>query len=259
MVSFGRINFDLEFFFRYLFNPPDIIWHGLGITVEVAIIAQTAGVILGLGVALARLSRNPIFRGWAILYSWAWRGTPILVQLLIVYTGIAAAGIYRYPDFEIGPIVVPGALQAALITLSLNEAAYMGEIFRAAIQAIDRGQIDAARAIGMRPITALRWVILPQAARIVVPPLGNEFTLMIKGTSLLSVIGVRELFGTVQNINSATFRTFELFIIAALWYLAMTTVLSLVQRRIEARLGRHELPLTHSASPEMRTLSSRQP
>ncbi len=257
MLHFGNISFDFDFFLRYLFTPPDIIWHGLWITVEVAIIAQASGVVLGLGVALARLSKNPIFRGWAIFYSWAWRGTPILVQLLIVYTGIAAAGIYRYPDMEIGPIVIPGALQAALITLSLNEAAYMGEIFRAAIQAIDRGQIDAARAIGMRPITALRWIILPQAARIVVPPLGNEFTLMIKGTSLLSVIGVRELFGTVQAINSATFRTFELFIIAALWYLALTTVLSIVQRRVETRLGRHELPIAHSAPVEMRTLSAR--
>jgi polar amino acid transport system permease protein len=255
MLHLGRINFDLDFFLRYLLNPPDAIWQGLGITIEVAITAQIAGVVLGLGVALARLSKLSILRGGAVLYSWAWRGTPILVQLLIVYTGVAAAGIYRYPDLVVGPIVIPGALQAALLTLSLNEAAYMGEIFRAAIQAIDRGQIDAARAIGMRPVTALRWIILPQAARIVVPPLGNEFTLMIKGTSLLSVIGVRELFGTVQNINSATFRTFELFLIAAIWYLALTTVLSLAQRALEARLGRHELVPAKVG----RTLSSRQP
>src|SRR5215467_9906780 len=98
MVHFGSISFDLDFFLRYLFTPPDIIWQGLWITIEVAIIAQAAGVVLGLGVALARLSRNPILRGWAIFYSWVWRGTPILVQLLIVYTGIAAAGVYRYPD-----------------------------------------------------------------------------------------------------------------------------------------------------------------
>jgi polar amino acid transport system permease protein len=240
MLHLGRINFDVDFFLRYLLHPPDMIWQGLGVTIEVAIIAQLAGVILGLGIALARLSKVSIIRRCAALYSWAWRGTPILVQLLIVYTGIAAAGIYRYPDMIIGPIVVPGAMQAALLTLSLNEAAYMGEIFRAALQAIDRGQIDAARAIGMRPSTALRWIILPQAARIVVPPLGNEFTLMIKGTSLLSVIGVRELFGTVQDINSATFRTFELFLIAAIWYLILTTALSVAQRALEARLGRHE-------------------
>ena len=246
MLHLGRINFDADFFLRYLFHPPDVILQGLGVTIEIAIIAQLTGVILGLGIALARLSKISVIRGWAALYSWAWRGTPILVQLLIVYTGVAAAGIYKYPDMIVGPIVVPGAMQAALLTLSLNEAAYMGEIFRAALQAIDRGQIDAARAIGMRPSTALRWIILPQAARIVVPPLGNEFTLMIKGTSLLSVIGVRELFGTVQDINSATFRTFELFLIAAVWYLLMTTALSVAQRTLEARLGRHELAFTRS-------------
>jgi polar amino acid transport system permease protein len=148
-------------------------------------------------------------------------------------------------------------MQAAFITLSLNEAAYMGEIFRAAIQAIDRGQTDAARAIGMRPATALRWVILPQAARIVLPPLGNEFTLMIKGTSLLSVIGVRELFGTIEDINSATFRTFELFLIAALWYLLMTSIMAVGQRALEARLGRHELPV-ESALSRRRSIFSRQ-
>jgi polar amino acid transport system permease protein len=118
----------------------------------------------------------------------------------------------------------------------------MAEIFRAAIQSIDRGQLDAAKAIGMRKGTALWFIILPQAARVVLPPLGNEFTSMIKGTSLLSVIGVRELFGTMQNLNAATFRTFELFFVAAIWYLILTSLMSIVQRRLEARLSRHELP-----------------
>ena len=256
MLHLGRINFDLDFFLSYLLHPPPAIWDGLQVTIIIAILAQTAGLVLGLGVALAQLSKLSVLRWGAAFYSWAWRGTPILVQLLIVYTGIAAAGVYRYPELTIGPFVIAGALQAAFITLSLNEAAYMGEIFRAAIQAIDRGQTDAARAIGMRPTTALRWVILPQAARIVLPPLGNEFTLMIKGTSLLSIIGVRELFGTVEDINSATFRTFELFLIAAIWYLLMTTVLSIGQRFLEARLGRHDLPVADLT--RKRTLFSRQ-
>lgn len=254
MLQIGGISFDLDFFLRYLLTPPNAIWQGLWTTIQVSVLAQAAGVALGLIVGLARLSQIAVIRLGAAFYSWAWRGTPVLVQLLIVYTGVAAAGIYRYPDLVIGPVTVPGALQAALITLALNEAAYMGEIFRAAIQAIDRGQTDAARAIGMRPWGALRWVILPQAARIIIPPLGNEFTLMIKGTSLLSVIGVRELFGTVQNINSATFRTFELFLIAAIWYLALTTVLSLAQRLIEIRLSRHERT---AAMPANRSLISR--
>ena len=256
MLHIGSITFDLGFFLHYLISPPESIKQGIVMTLVIALLAQTIGVVLGFFLAIARLSKIRVLRGAASFYSWAWRGTPVLVQLLIVYTGIAAAGIYRYPEFDIGPLTIPGPLQAALIALSLNEAAYMSEIFRGAIRAIDRGQTDAARAIGMRPATAMRWVVLPQALRLVMPPLGNELTLMIKGTSLLSVIGVRELFGTVQNINSATFKTFELFLVAAIWYLAMTTVMSVVQRLIEKRLGRHELPLSSPIVYPSRTLTS---
>jgi polar amino acid transport system permease protein len=238
----GNFNLDIPFFLRYLFDPPDLVWQGLWVTIYVAAIAQALGVLIGLLVALARLSRSALLRGWAIFYVWVWRGTPLLVQLLIVYTGVAAAGLYRFPDITLGPFIVSGPMQAAIFTLSLNEAGYMAEIFRAAIQSIDKGQFDAARAIGMRRHTAMAWIILPQAARIMIPPLGNNFISMIKGTSLLSVIGVHELFGTMQNINAATFRTFELFLVAAIWYLIIITVMSLIQRRIEVRLNRHELP-----------------
>jgi polar amino acid transport system permease protein len=238
----GNFNLDIPFLMRYLFDPPGIVWQGLWMTIYIAVIAQSMGVAIGLAVALARLSKIAVLRAWATVYVWAWRGTPVLVQLLMVYTGIAAAGIYRFPDIWIGPLVLLGPMQAALFTLSLNEGAYMAEIFRGAIQSVDKGQLDAARAIGMRKPTAMRWIILPQAMRVVIPPLGNEFTSMIKGTSLLSVIGLRELFGTMENINAATFRTFELFFVAAIWYLILTTLMSLVQRRIEARLSRHELP-----------------
>jgi len=256
----GNIDFDGAFFLRYLIDPPSIVWKGLGLTIVIAIVAQTFGVLIGLLVALARLSRFWILRQWAMFYVWIWRGTPILVQLLIIYTGVAAAGFYKYPDIVIGPLTITGPMQAALITLSLNEAAYMAEIFRAAISSIDKGQSDAARAIGMRSLTAMRCIILPQAARIVMPPLGNEFTLMIKGTSLLSVIGIRELFGTMQNINAATFRTFELFLVAAIWYLILTTLMSLVQRRLERHFSKHELPAekTFKAEYKERSLLSGQ-
>jgi polar amino acid transport system permease protein len=242
MAIFGDLSFDVDFFTRYLFNPPSVVWKGLWLTIVIALVAQTMGVAIGLLVALMRLSRIWLARQLAVFYIWVWRGTPVLVQLLIIYTGVAASGLYKYPDLSIGPLTINGPMQAALLTLSLNEAAYMAEIFRAAIQSIDKGQFDAARAIGMRSPATMRFIILPQAARIVLPPLGNEFTLMIKGTSLLSVIGIRELFGTMQNINAATFRTFELFLVAAIWYLILTTLMSLVQKRIEDRYSRHELP-----------------
>ncbi len=116
----------------------------------------------------------------------------------------------------------------------------MGEIFRAAIGSVDRGQWEAAKSVGMRPWPTMRLVILPQAARVVVPPLGNEFITMLKQTSLLSIIGVTELFRMSSNINSVDFKTFEIFFVAAIWYLMLTTVWSLIQHRIEVHLARSE-------------------
>lgn len=253
---FGNLNLDPEFFFRYLFDPPEIVLAGVWITIWVSVVSMTFGVILGLFVALARMSPKWWLSGPARAYIWFWRGTPVLVQLVLIYTGVAASGIYLYPDLSIGIIQISGALQAAILALSLNESAYMAEIFRAAISAIDKGQWDASRAIGMRSSTAMRWIILPQAARIVMPPLGNEITLMIKSTSLLAVIGVRELFGTLQSLNAATFRTFELFTIAAIWYLLLTSITALIQRYIEYRLARQEWPV-NAGSGVIATDSSR--
>jgi polar amino acid transport system permease protein len=244
---FENLNLDPAFFVRYLFNPPEILLWGLWITIWVSFVAMALGIVIGLGIALARLSRRRWLCNFAKIYIWFWRGTPLLVQLVLIYTGVAASGIYMYPDLRIGPLHISGAVQAAILALALNESAYMAEIYRAAITAIDKGQFDAAKAIGMRPATLMRWIIMPQAARIVMPPLGNEITLMIKSTSLLAVIGIRELFGTLQTLNAATFRTFELFTIAAIWYLILTTLMSWVQGRVEARLARHERPLDAGA------------
>ncbi|MFD1744993.1 amino acid ABC transporter permease [Rhizobium helianthi] len=236
----GNLRLDFDFFLQYLFSPPSIVWVGLGVTILVATIAMLIGMALGFLIGLARLSKNPFLSNWARLYVWVWRGTPLLVQLVLAYTGVATAGIYMWPDIHIFGLTISGALQAAIITLALNEAAYMAEIVRAAIGAIEKGQFDAARAVGMRPWQAMRWIILPQALRIIVPPLGSEITLMIKSTSLLAVIGIREFFGTLQSINAATFKTFELFAVAAVWYLVLTTLVSSVQRVIEMRLARYD-------------------
>ncbi|MDQ0392791.1 amino acid ABC transporter permease [Labrys monachus] len=242
---------DFRFLFDFLIDPPPIVWEGLLVTIYISVAAQAAGVALGLGIALARRSRLAWLRLLAGFYVWFWRGTPLLVQLLLAYTGVAAAGIYRYPDIEIGPLALSGPIQAAVLTLAFNEGAYMSEIFRGAIQTIDRGQFDAARALGMTPATAFRWIVLPQALRVVIPPLGNEFTLMIKGTSLLSIIGVREFFGTLQDINSATFKTFELFLFAAIWYLLLTTILGFGQKWLEHRMARHETPLASATAADL--------
>lgn len=239
-VVLGSVQFDGHFFWDYLTQPSGFFLKGVAATIYLAVAGQVLGIVLGLPLALARRARNRLVAGTAFLYSWVWRGTPLLVQLLIIYTGLSAAGFYQWPDVQVGPVGIAGRVQAAIVTLGLGEAAYMGEIFRAAIASIHRGQWEAARSVGMRPMLTMRLVILPQAARVVVPPLGNEFLSMLKTTSLLSVIGVTELFTTAQEINSATFRTFEIFTVAAVWYLLLTSIWSVIQYRIELRLSRSE-------------------
>jgi polar amino acid transport system permease protein len=240
MTSLAAIQFDSHYFWDHLLHPQDFFLRAVWTTVYVAVLGQALGTLLGLPIAMARRSSNRLLVSLAWFYSWLWRGTPLLVQLLIIYTGVATANVYHWGDLSLGPLFLPGAVQAAILTLALSEAAYMGEIFRAAIGSIDRGQWEAAKSVGMSPWRTMRLVILPQAARVVVPPLGNEFITMLKQTSLLSVIGVTELFRTSSDINSADFKTFEIFFVAAIWYLLLTSVWSIVQNRLEAHLARSE-------------------
>ena len=240
MTLIAAIQFDSHYFWQHLLHPQGFFLKGVETTVYLAVAGQALGTIIGLPLAIARRSTNRLLVALAWLYSWFWRGTPLLVQLLIIDVGLAQSGIYRWQDLDFGVFSLPGEQQAAIVTLALAEAAYMGEIFRAAIGAIDRGQWEAAKTVGMAPWPTMRLVILPQAARVVVPPLGNEFITMLKQTSLLSVIGVTELFRTTSDINSADFKTFEIFFVAAIWYLLLTSVWSLIQNRIEARLARSD-------------------
>lgn len=235
--SASGAGFDWSFFWHQLISPSGAFLEGLWRTVYISVVAQLLGVVLGLVIALAQRSRFGALRRVGRTYVWLVRGTPLLVQLVLVYNGLAATGLYRFTDLDLGGFVLLGVVQAAIITLAANEAAYMAEIFRAALDAIDPGQTEAAQALGMTPALTMRVVLLPQALRIVVPPLGNEFNLMMKSTSLLSVIGLQEMFLTAQSINSATFKTFEIFLVVACYYLALTTVWSFVQRFIERKFA----------------------
>ncbi len=233
------MDFDWAFFTDALFHPSEAFLIGLWRVVYISLLAQGAGTLVGLFVALARRSRFLVLRRVAATWVWLIRGTPLLVQLVLVYNGLAATGIYRFEDAQLGPLVLLGVIQAAVITLALNESAYMAEIIRAALDSLDIGQDEAAKALGMTPAQSMRLVQLPQALRIVVPPLGNEFNLMMKSTSLLSVIGVQEMFLTAQAINSATFKTFEIFLVAAAYYLLLTTLWGIRHRVQQLRsLGR---------------------
>jgi len=202
------------------------------------VIAQILAVVIGLVVALGRRSRIRLLRGIAGFYVWVLRGTPLLVQLVIVYDGLAASGIYRFQDMTLLGVTLLASVQAAIVTLALNESAYMSEIIRAGLTAVDAGQNEAALSVGMTPGQSMRHVIIPQAMRFVIPPLGNDFNAMMKSTSVLSVIGVPEMFLITQEISSSTFRTFEIFIDAALYYLALTTIWTFIQAWLEARIDR---------------------
>ncbi len=197
-------------------------------TLWIAVISQSCGVIIGLFLALMRMSRYPWLSLPARFYIWIFRGSPLLVQLLLLYFGIPEV----FP--ALGPYIT--VYSAALIAFSFNEGAYMAEIVRAGITSVDAGQMEAAKSLGMRYALAMRRIVLPQAARVIVPPLGNEFNNMLKTTSLASVIGLFELTYTAQVYGSQTFSYFELLVVATFYYLILTTVWGYIQNWIEKRM-----------------------
>ena len=211
---------------------------GLILTIVISVVAMALALIVGFVIALMRRSRYWGLRWFASVYIWVIRGTPLLVQLVLIYTGLAAAGLYQFHDVSFLGLSVKAAVQAAIVALMINESAYISEIVRAGLDSIPRGQFEAAASLGMRPSKVMRWIVGPQALRVMVPPLGNSFNGLMKTTSVLSVIGVSELFLVTQSISSATFHTFEIFIVAAIYYLALTTIWTFIQADIENRLSR---------------------
>jgi polar amino acid transport system permease protein len=170
---------------------------------------------------------------------WFFRGTPVIVQIFFVYLGVNILfGVTLIPNsLHLGLFTLGGAAFAGILALGINEGAYMREIIRAGIDAIDKGQLEAARSLGMTYGLAMRRIVLPQAARVIVPPLGNEFNNMLKTSSLVFFIGAQELFGNADIFYSQTFKPVETFLAVALWYLLLTTIWTWIQSRIERRLA----------------------
>ena len=214
------MGFDLDYLFE---NLPRLL-QGAVLTVEISFLAIAIGFWLGVLFGLARLSKNRLLRWPALAYINTIRGTPLLVQLFIIYYGLPQAGI------RMGPFM------AALVGMSLNDAAYVAEITRGAVQSIERGQWDAARATGLSGFQVLRYVVMPQALKRMIPPLGNEFIQLLKSSSLVSTIAMVELTRTAQLIASATFRPMEMLVGAAAIYLVLNLVIQYGLSRIEARL-----------------------
>ena len=228
------------------------ILQGLLVTLELTVIAMAVGIVLGTVLAMMRLSENPLLRIVAGGYIGVFRGTPILVQLLFwFFLGTVlpriSLGVPFGPEFFSVPTnTLITQFGAAILGLGLNEAAYMAEIVRAGIGSVDRGQTEAAEALGMKPWLTYRRVVLPQAARLIVPPTANEVISMLKLTSLALVIGLPELTTTVQLIYGRTFQQVPLLIVASIWYLVLTTILTVLQSRIEHRMSRGVLPATRT-------------
>ena len=235
----------------YLFDSR--ILEGLRVTIELTVIAMAIGIVLGVLLAVMRLSHNPLVSGASWFYIWFFRGTPVLVQLLFWYN-IAAL----YPTIAVGIPFGPAfvhadanslitAFTAAILGLGLNEGAYMAEIVRAGMISVDEGQTDAAQSLGISRLQTLRRIVLPQAMRVIIPPTGNETISMLKTTSLASVIVVTELLYAAQLIYSVNFKTIQLLIVASIWYIVCTSVLYVGQFYLERYYGRgasRELALT---------------
>jgi polar amino acid transport system permease protein len=235
-------NWQWRFQWANAFNPP--VLQGVGTTLWLTAVSMVVGVLLGVVLAIMRLSPNPVLSGAAWFYIWVFRGTPVLVQL-VIWANLGS--LYRQVSLGVpfGPEwfsadtrnLVPNAV-AALLGLGLNEAAYMSEIIRAGILSVDEGQGEAAAALGLSRMQTMRRIVLPQAMRVVVPPTGNETISMLKTTSLVSAVPYAELFFQTTSIGSRTFQVFPMLVTASLWYLSMTSVLMVGQFYIERYYAR---------------------
>ncbi|GGA93841.1 ABC transporter permease [Brucella endophytica] len=227
---------------QYLFD--ETILDGVRLTIIFTLLSMIISIFAGAVLATMRLSPNGVLSGLASLYIWFFRGTPLLVQIIFWFNIQLFIPSINIGVFHIETNTIVTAFVAALLALSLNEAAYMAEIIRGGLLAVDKGQHEAAKALGYTPVQSMLRVIFPQALRVIIPPIGNQTISMLKTTSLVSVVAAQDLLTRAQNIYARNFLIIELLIVASIWYLVMTTIASAVQMAIEQRLSRstHESP-----------------
>jgi polar amino acid transport system permease protein len=229
---------------KYLFHP--LIIRGLIATIWLAVLAQATGIALGVIFAMMRLSKNSVLSVVAWFYIWFFRGTPLLVQLFFWYNGIVTVFhtlTIRIPFTDVTLYSKPmsvfmTAFVAAYIGFALNEGAYMAEIVRAGILAVDEGQVEAAHALGMTSALTMRRIVLPQAMRVMIPPTGNEFISMLKSTSLASTIAFGELLRRAGDIYSTNLEVVPLLVVVSIWYLTLTTIATIGQYYVERYYAR---------------------
>jgi polar amino acid transport system permease protein len=217
----GDTSMDMNF----IINSLPYLLKGSIMTIQLTVITLIFGTILGIIMALLKLTKNPFMRSFSTLYTWIFRGTPMMLQLFFFYYALPLMGITLSP------------FTAAVIGLSLNCGAYMAEIIRGGIISIDKGQFEASKALGFTYFQTMSKIILPQTLRIIIPPVGNEFITMLKDTSLVSTIAMAELMRSAVQISSTTFKYTEMLLAAAFLYLVMTTIFTGVFSAIEKKLS----------------------
>ena len=227
--------FDAWAFVGYLDNA--FLLRGVAVTVGLTLGSMAGGLLLGTLLALMRSGGGPVLARAAGLYVWVFRGTPLIVQLVIVYTGLPQLGLKF------------GVVMSAFLALTLNEAAYLSEIIRAGFNGVPPGQADAARALGLNRPRTVWLVTLPQAFRIIIPPLGNSVNGLLKATSITSVISMEELMRRGQMLMQLRFEVLEVYCVVALYYLVLTTLWDIVQRALERRFGRGYAPVGDTVTP----------
>lgn len=244
----------------YLISP--IILQGLVGTIVLAVVAQVSAILIGIAIALMRISANPVARAFAAGYTWIFRGLPVLLQILLWYNlalifprlqlGIPFTDVV-FVDLSTNAVMT--TFVAAFLGLALNESAYMAEIVRAGLKSVDRGQVEAAQSIGETPAQRMVRIVLPQAMRVIIPPTGNDFINMLKGTAMASVIGYVELIRAANNIASFNLQVMETLIAAAVWYMVIVSVASFGQYHLERHFDRQDR--RPGAAPGARALRRR--
>ncbi|WP_350347726.1 amino acid ABC transporter permease [Agromyces sp. G08B096] len=236
-------NIDWPTVGEYLFAP--LTLRGVGVTLYLTVAAMAFGLVGGVIVAVMRLSKNPVLRVVSGLFVWVFRGTPVLLQL--IFWGFIGAFIPKlvigvpFTSIEFWSVdtadLIPATV-AALLALGLNEMAYASEIVRGGLLSVDHGQTEAAHSLGMSPGKTLRRIVLPQAMRVIIPPMGNEVITMLKTTALVSVVAGQDLMSNLQAAYAQNFKIIPLLVVAAIWYLALTSILTVPQNWLERRYGR---------------------
>lgn len=206
------------------------LFKGSVTTIELTVLAILIGLFLGMFLALGRISRNPVINSMCWTYIWIFRGTPLLLQIIVIYYTLPETGL---------EILKLDPFSAAVVALSLNSAAYLAEIIRAAIQSIDKGQMEAAKALGMSYYQAMFKIIIPQSYRRLIPPVGNEAIMLLKDSSLVSVIGMAELLRNAKIMANAT-GSYLFYFIAGAIYLFFTTIFTIIFQKLEQKYSVYE-------------------